>query len=170
MKNAELRKQGASPRVFSILNSQFSILALYAPLAAGVLFWFFAGTDIVPTEVKWRDFRFFVTNEDSGYSMWSQENLLFYARVMFNWLMPSPLLAVLSLLGAAWAVARVRHAGVTLLALFFALGFTLATLHQLKAERYITPIFPSLWLLTGLGAADLVQDGEEESGERREGA
>ena len=157
MKNAELRKQGASPRVFSILNSQFSILALYAPLAAGVLFWFFAGTDIVPTEVKWRDFRFFVTNEDSGYSMWSQENLLFYARVMFNWLMPSPLLAVLSLLGAAWAVARVRHAGVTLLALFFALGFTLATLHQLKAERYITPIFPSLWLLTGLGAADFVQ-------------
>ena len=132
--------------------------ALYLPLVAGVLFWFFAGTDIVPTEVKWRDFRFFVSNEDSGYALWSQENLLFYVRAMFNWLMPSPLLAVLSLLVAAWAVARVRHAGVTLLAIFFALGFVLATLHQLKAERYITPIFPSLWLLTGLGAADLVRE------------
>jgi hypothetical protein len=133
------------------------MLALYAPLAAGLLFWFFAGTDIVPTAVKWRDFSFFVTNENSGYDTWSAENLLFYARAMLNWLMPSPILAVLALLGAAWAVARVRHAGVTLLAIFFALGFTLATLHPLKAERYITPIFPSLWLLTGLGFADLMQ-------------
>ncbi len=132
------------------------MLALYVPLIAGVLFWFFAGTDIVSTEVKWRDFRFFVTNENSGYDLWSAENLLFYVRAMLNWLMPSPLLAALALLGAGWAVARVRHAGVTLLALFFALGFTLATLHQLKSERYITPIFPSLWLLTGLGFADLI--------------
>lgn len=132
------------------------MLALYLPLIAGVLFWFFAGVDIVSTEVKWRDFRFFVTNENSGYDLWSAENLLFYVRATLNWLMPSPLLAVLALLGAGWAVARVRHAGVTLLALFFALGFTLATLHQLKSERYITPIFPSLWLLTGLGFADLI--------------
>jgi hypothetical protein len=163
MKNAELRKQGKSLSVFSILNSQFSILALYLPLFAGVLFWFFAGTDIVSTEVKWRDFRFFVTNENSGYDTWSAENLLFYVRTLLNWLMPSPLLAVLSVLGAAWAVARVRHAGVTLLALFFALGFTLATLHQLKAERYITPIFPALWLLTGLGFADLLQSAKRKA-------
>jgi hypothetical protein len=133
------------------------MLALYLPLLAGVLFWFFAGTDIVPAAIKWRDFAFFVTNENSGYDTWSAENLLFYVRTTLNWLMPSPLLAVLSLLGAVWGVLRVRHAGVTLLAIFFALGFTLATLHQLKAERYITPIFPSLWLLTGLGFADAVQ-------------
>jgi hypothetical protein len=76
---------------------------------------------------------------------------------MFDWLMPSPPLAIASLLGAAWAVARIRHPGVTVLAIFFTLGFALATMHQLKADRYITPIFPSLWLLTGLGFADLVQ-------------
>lgn len=137
--------------------------ALYLPLIAGVLFWFFGGADIVPTEVKWRDFRFFVMNENSGYDTWSAENLLFYVRAMLNWLMPSPLLAVLALLGAGWAVVRVRHAGVTLLALFFALGFTLATLHQLKAERYITPIFPSLWLLTGLGFASLFQSAKRKA-------
>ncbi|MCS6827732.1 MAG: glycosyltransferase family 39 protein, partial [Caldilinea sp.] len=145
-------------RPFSILNSQFSILALYAPLVAGILFWFFGGTDIVPTEVKWRDFRFFVTNEDSGYPFWSAENLLFYVRTMFDWLMPSPWLAAASLLGAAWAVVRIRHPGVTLLAIYFVLGFVLATAHQLKADRYITPLFPSLWLLTGLGAAELVKE------------
>ncbi|MFC1466105.1 MAG: ArnT family glycosyltransferase [Candidatus Brachytrichaceae bacterium NZ_4S206] len=162
----------AQARPFSILNSsrdpgslkaspeagsgQFSILALYAPLVAGILFWFFGGTDIVPTEVKWRDFRFFVTNEDSGYPFWSAENLLFYVRTMFDWLMPSPLLAGASLLGAAWAVARIRHPGVTLLAVFFVLGFVLATVHQLKADRYVTPLFPSLWLLAGLGFAESV--------------
>ncbi len=135
----------------------FEMLALYAPLAVGIAFWFFGGTDIVPTEVKWRDFRFFVTNEDSGYPFWSEENLLFYARVMLNWLMPSPALAMLMLLGAGWAVVRVRHAGVGLLAVFFSLGFVLATLHQLKAPRYITPLFPSLWLLCGVGFADLLR-------------
>ncbi|MCS6849280.1 MAG: glycosyltransferase family 39 protein [Anaerolineae bacterium] len=154
LKNSE----GAQTHPFSILNAQFSILALYAPLVAGILFWFFGGTDIVPTEVKWRDFRFFVTNEDSGYPFWSAENLLFYVRTMFDWLMPSPWLAVASLLGAAWAVVRIRHPGVTLLAIYFVLGFVLATMHQLKAERYITPLFPSLWLLTGLGAAELVKE------------
>jgi hypothetical protein len=143
--------------VFTSHFSLFTFAALYAPLILGVLFWFFGGTDIVPTEVKWRDFRFFVTNEDSGYPFWSPENLLFYVRTMFDWLMPSPLLAIAALLGAGWAVARIRHPGVTLLALFFTLGFTLATLHQLKADRYITPLFPSLWLLTGLGFADLVK-------------
>ncbi|HEY3290792.1 MAG TPA: hypothetical protein VGK87_11745, partial [Anaerolineae bacterium] len=38
---------------------------------------------------------------------------------------------------------------------FFVTGFTLATLHQLKAERYAAPFFPSLWVLAGLGLADL---------------
>lgn len=144
------RDAGTQDRLVS--TSQF--FALYAPLVAGVLFWFFGGTDIVPTEVKWRDFRFFVTNEDSGYPFWSAENLMFYVRTTFDWLMPAPASAGAALLGAAWAVARVRHPGVTLLAVFFALGFVLATVHQLKADRYITPLFPSLWLLTGLGAAD----------------
>ncbi|MFN3706496.1 MAG: ArnT family glycosyltransferase [Thermoflexales bacterium] len=132
------------------------LAALYVPLIAGVVFWFFGGTDIVPTEVKWRDFRFFVTNEDSGYPFWSAENLLFYVRVMLEWLMPSPFLAIAAVLGAVWAVVRLRHAGVWLLAVFFSLGFVLATVHQLKAPRYITPLFPSLWLLCGLGTADLL--------------
>jgi 4-amino-4-deoxy-L-arabinose transferase-like glycosyltransferase len=155
----QVRSKKLKVRSGETLTSHFLLLtfvALYAPLVLGVLFWFFGGTDIVPTEVKWRDFRFFVTNEDSGYPFWSPENLLFYVRTMLDWLMPSPLLAVAALLGAGWAVARIRHPGVTLLALFFTLGFTLATLHQLKADRYITPLFPSLWLLTGLGFADLV--------------
>ncbi len=143
-----------------------SMLALYVPLALGILFWFFGGTDIVPTEVKWRDFRFFVTNEDSGYPFWSAENLLFYVRTTFDWLMPGPLPAVVALLGAAWAVVRFRHAGVTLLAVFFALGFVLATVHQLKADRYITPLFPSLWLLTGLGFAGLIRAWQARIGDR----
>ena len=164
-KHAQLSMQSILNSQFSILNSQLSLLALYAPLVFGLLFWFFAGTDIVPTEVKWRDFRFFVTNEDSGYPFWSAENLLFYVRAMTDWLMPGPLLAVVALLGAAWAVVRVRHPGVTLLAIFFALGFALATVHQLKAERYITPLFPSSWLLTGLGFAWLVR--KLETGDRR---
>lgn len=153
IENAKLKR--CTP--LSIFNAQFSILALYAPLILGLLAWFFTGTDIAPTEVKWRDFRFFVTNEDSGYPFWSAENLLFYVRTTLDWLMPHPLLAIASLLGAAWAVVRIRHPGVTLLALFFALGFVLATLHQLKADRYITPLFPSLWLLTGLGTAEGVR-------------
>ena len=130
-------------------------LALYLPLALGLAFWFLGGTDVVPMKVKWRDFAFFVSNEDSGYPMWSEQNLLFYVRTTINWLMPHPLLALAALLGAGYAVVRIRHPGVTLLALFFTIGFTLATLHQLKAERYAAPFFPSLWLLTGLGLAEL---------------
>lgn len=152
-RNAASRKARVLP-ILAMFDAQSSMLALYAPLILGLLAWFFTGTDIAPTEVKWRDFRFFVTNEDSGYPFWSAENLLFYVRTTLDWLMPHPLLAIASLLGAAWAVARIRHPGVTLLALFFSLGFVLATLHQLKANRYITPLFPSLWLLTGLGAAE----------------
>ncbi|MDW8395270.1 MAG: glycosyltransferase family 39 protein [Anaerolineae bacterium] len=128
--------------------------ALYLPFTAGVLFWFFGGTDIVPTEVKWRDFRFFVTNESSGFDFWSSENLLFYVRVTLDWLMPSPALAVAMTLGAVWALVRVSASGKWLLALYFALGFVLATLHPLKSPRYITPLFPPLWLLAGIGGAD----------------
>jgi hypothetical protein len=149
----------ASPRgtTHAVLNSPFSLLALYAPFVIGLAVWFFTGTDIASTEVKWRDFRFFVSNEDSGFPFWSEQNLLFYVRAMLNWLMPSPGLAIAAVLGAGWAVARIRHPGVTLLAIYFALGFTLATIHQLKSERYITPLFPALWVLTGLGFADLVE-------------
>jgi hypothetical protein len=70
-----------------------------------------------------------------------------------DWLMPHPLVLALVLIAAIYAVARVRHPGVSLLAIFFVLGFVLATAHQLKSPRYITPIFPALWLLAGIGAA-----------------
>ncbi len=132
--------------------------ARYAPLALGLLFWFFGGQDVVPKEVKWRDFSFFVSNEDSGYVFWSAQNLLFYIRAAGNWLMPSGLLALAAGAGAVYAVARMRHPGITTLAIFFGIGFVLATIHPLKSERYMTPLFPSLWLLTGFGAARLWDD------------
>lgn len=135
-----------------------TFLALYLPLIAGVLFWFFGAQDVVKTEIKWRDFAFFVSNENSGYEFWSEQNLLFYVRAAADWLMPSPWIAALVLLLGAYAVVRVKRAGARLLALFFVIGFALATIHQLKAPRYITPIFPSLWLLAGIGAAQLWQD------------
>lgn len=134
------------------------MIALYAPLALGLLFWFFGGQDVVPKEVKWRDFSFFVSNEDSGYVFWSAQNLLFYIRAAGNWLMPSGLLALAAGAGAVYAVARMRHPGITTLAIFFGIGFVLATIHPLKSERYMTPLFPSLWLLTGFGAARLWDD------------
>lgn len=133
-----------------------TFMALALPVLLGLAFWFLGGTDIVPSSVKWRDFSFFVTNENSGYSFWSEQNLLFYVRAAAYWLMPHPLLALMALLGAVWAVARIRHPGVTLLALFFVIGFALATAHPLKSDRYVTPVFPALWALTGLGAADLM--------------
>jgi hypothetical protein len=140
-------------RVTQLMAELPTTLALYLPLILGILFWFFGGTDIVPTEVKWRDFRFFVINEDSGYPLWSAENLLFYVRTTTDWLMPSPLLALATVMSAGWAMLRLRHPGVNVLAIFFGLGFVLATVHPLKAQRYITPLFPSLWLLAGLGFA-----------------
>lgn len=142
-------------RLFSARNFA-TFIALALPVLLGLAFWFFGGTDIVPTQVKWRDFSFFVSNEDSGYPFWSEQNLLFYVRAAANWLMPHPLLALAALLGAVWAVARIRHPGVALLALFFAIGFTLATIHQLKSDRYVAPVFPALWALAGLGAADML--------------
>jgi len=154
-----LRRLKAEPatRVSAWLVPELITLpALYAPLVLGILFWFFGGTDIVPTEVKWRDFRFFVTNEDSGYPFWSADNLLFYVRATTDWLMPNLWLTLLVVVGAIWAVLRIKHPGVALLAIFFVLGFVLATVHQLKAQRYITPLFPSLWLLAGLGFAHRV--------------
>ncbi len=148
-----LRRLKAEPVSAWLMPELITLLALYAPLILGILFWFFGGTDVVPTEVKWRDFRFFVTNEDSGYPFWSAENLLFYVRATTDWLMPSPWLALLVVVSAVWAVLRIKHPGAALLAIFFVLGFVLATVHQLKAQRYITPLFPSLWLLAGLGFA-----------------
>lgn len=130
-------------------------LALFAPFAAGLLFWFFAGQDVVKTEIKWRDFAFFVSNEDSGYPFWSEQNLLFYVRATAEWLMAAPVIAASALAGAGYAVVRVKRPGAALLAAFFGVGFALATVHQLKAPRYIAPLFPSLWLLAGLGAADV---------------
>ena len=148
------QRGGFARRLFSTRNIA-TFFALYLPVAIGLAFWFLGGTDVVPAQTKWRDFTFFVSNEDSGYPLWSEQNLLFYVRATINWLMPHPLLALVALLGAIYAVARIRHPGVTLLALFFVIGFSLATLHQLKAERYAAPFFPSLWVLTGLGAAEL---------------
>lgn len=139
----------------SLAATAASAVALYAPFVAGVVFWFFGGQDVVKAEVKWRDFAFFVSNEDSGYPFWSVQNLLFYVRAAADWLMAAPVLAAAALAGAVYAVARVRHPGTALLAVFFCLGFVLATIHQLKSPRYIAPLFPSLWLLAGLGAADL---------------
>ncbi|HEY3342236.1 MAG TPA: glycosyltransferase family 39 protein [Anaerolineae bacterium] len=133
-----------------------AFIALYLPIVLGLVFWFYGGTDIVPTSTKWRDFQFFVTNENSGFPFWSAQNLLFYVRAAADWLMPHPVLAVLALALAAWAVARIRHQGVTLLALFFVIGFALATVHPLKSDRYVAPVFPSLWVLSGLGAANLL--------------
>ncbi len=146
-----LRRFGADRRPRSLELTSFA--ALYAPVLLGVAGWFYTGTEIAPTAVKWRDFAFFVANEDSGYAFWSADNLLFYVRAAADWLMPHPLVFALVLLAAGYAVLRVRHPGVALLALFFVLGFVLATLHQLKSPRYITPIFPALWLLAGIGAA-----------------
>ncbi len=140
----------------TIRREVITLIALYAPMVMGLVFWFFGGTDIVPTAVKWRDFQFFVTNENSGYPFWSTQNLLFYVRAAADWLMPHPILALAALIGTAWAVVRIRHRGVTLLALYFVIGFVLATIHPLKADRYITPLFPSFWVLTGLGAADML--------------
>lgn len=133
-----------------------TLVGLYAPIIVCLALWFFTGTDIASTDVKWRDFRFFVSNENSGYPFWSEQNLLFYVRATLNWLMPHPLLAIAIFLGAVWAVVKVRHRGVLLLAVYFGLGFVLATVHQLKAERYITPLFPSLWLLAGIGITDIL--------------
>lgn len=148
-------------------HSILTFASLYIPVLLGLAFWFLGGTDVVPAQTKWRDFAFFVSNEDSGYAMWSEQNLLFYIRATINWLMPHPLLALATLVAAIWAVARVRHPGVTLLALFFVTGFMLATLHQLKAERYAAPFFPSLWVLAGLGLAD-VKARWEERGQKKE--
>jgi hypothetical protein len=144
--------------VFNAL-SPLNFVLLYAPFAIGLLYWFFGASDIemARPEEKWKHFRFFVTNEDTGYSFWSEQNLLFYVRAATNWLMPHPVLFIASLIGAVYAVVRVHHPGVRLLAVFFGLGFVLATIHQLKAERYITPLFPSLWLLAGIGLAAFIQ-------------
>jgi 4-amino-4-deoxy-L-arabinose transferase-like glycosyltransferase len=130
-----------------------SFVALYGVVALGVLGWFFTGIDVAPTAVKWRDFAFFVSNENSGLPFWSADNLLFYVRASADWLMPHPLLFAATLLAAGYAVWRVREPGVYVLAIFFALGFVLATVHPLKSNRYITPIYPSLWLLSGIGVA-----------------
>lgn len=130
-----------------------SLLALYMPFVLGLAMWFFTGTDIAPTEVKWRDFAFFVSNENSGYEFWSEQNLLYYVRESANWLMPHALVFAAVIAAAFLAVRKVRHPGVALLMVFFSLGFVLATLHQLKSPRYITPIFPALWLAAGIGAA-----------------
>ena len=146
---------GARLRAFDRQFNLPTLLGLYLPLMAGLLVWFLGGTDVVGTEVKWRDFSFFVSNENSGYAFWSAENLLFYVRATVDWLMASPLLAVATVIGAGWALARIRHPGVTLLALFFGIGFILATAHQLKSDRYIAPLFPALWIMAGLGYADL---------------
>ena len=131
------------------------LAALYFPILAGIPAWFLTGTDVVSTAIKWRDFSFFVRNEDSGYAMWSNQNLLFYVRTTVNWLMAGWLAAAIPLVGAVWAVLRIRSRGTAMLTIYFVAGFSLASLHQLKADRYITPMFPPLWLLAGLGFAEL---------------
>jgi hypothetical protein len=156
LRRAVTEREGTFLRRLFSLHNVLTFMALALPVLAGLAFWFLGGTDIVPSSVKWRDFSFFVTNENSGYSFWSEQNLLFYVRTAANWLMPHPLLALAALLGAGWAVTRIRHPGVTLLALYFVIGFVLATTHPLKSDRYVTPVFPALWALTGLGAADLL--------------
>ena len=135
------------------------LVLLYAPFALGLAYWFFGANDTTwaSAEEKWRNFRFFVTNEDSGYVFWSEANLLFYVRSAANWLMPHPLILAASLIGAVYAVVRVRRPGVWLLAVFFGLSFILATAHQLKADRYIAPLFPALWLLAGIGVSAWVE-------------
>ncbi len=152
---AQARRASRQPGALLSAMEPHTFLALFGVFALGVLGWFFTGTDVAPTEVKWRDFAFFVTNESSGYEFWSAQNLLYYVRAAAGWLHPHPIVFVLMLALAVVAVARVRHPGVALLAVFFALGFVLTTLHPLKSQRYITPIFPALWVLAGIGVGVL---------------
>lgn len=141
----------------SLKTDILSMTCLYLPILIGVPAWFLSGTDIVSSATKWRDFSFFVSNEDSGYALLSEQNLLFYVRATTSWLMAGPVAAIICIVGAVWAVVKTKHPGTALLAVYFVAGFILASLHQLKAERYITPLFPSLWLLFGIGAVDVVQ-------------
>jgi hypothetical protein len=139
-----IRARRAAPATF---------VSLYTPVLLGLLGWFFTGSEVAPTAVKWRDFAFFVSNENSGLPFWSADNLLFYVHAAADWLMPHPLVFAVVLLTAGYAVYRVRRPGIALLAIFFLLGFVLATAHPLKSQRYITPIFPALWALSGMGGA-----------------
>lgn len=118
------------------------------PILAFALLWFAYTPKIAST---WSAL---VNRPLGGEEAQGLRGLLFYpraiARLAGSWWMATLLVA-----GGALAWRHRRHPGILLLIVLALLQFTLGELHHTKIDRHILPLFLSLFVLTGVAAADL---------------
>jgi 4-amino-4-deoxy-L-arabinose transferase-like glycosyltransferase len=121
---------------------------LFLPFMALMGIWF-AGSG------KLSDFLYYATLQPKHADWYSLENLVFYPRSIVLHYLASPVLGLLLGAGLVWAGVRWRRHSVRPIVLYGVLGLAMMTLKQSNNPRFILPVVPAFYLLTGLAVARL---------------
>ncbi|MFQ6099793.1 MAG: ArnT family glycosyltransferase [Anaerolineae bacterium] len=114
---------------------------LLGPFALAMLFWF-------ARPYKIAEFWSYATAQPAHRS-WNLETLLFYPRSITFHHTPSPLFALVTLIGVVWAASRWRDPRLRLLLIYFGVGVGEMTLNFPKDPRFIATFVPAAHVLTG---------------------
>jgi len=133
---AERRRQGTLIRV---LGRRW--VWLLGPFILIIAVWF-------AKPYKIAEFWSYATAQPSHRS-WSLQTLLFYPRSIALHYSPSPVFALVMLIGVIWAVGRWRRPVYRLFLIYFAVGMGEMTLNFPKSPRFISTFVPAAHALTG---------------------
>lgn len=125
-------------------------LWLWVPVVALAGVWF-------RLEGKWDGFVGFATNRDSGLPMLSAANLLFYPRAFVLEYSSSVILGTVTLAAGLTTVIWCKRMEVRAVLLFLAVGWTLLTVHHLKADRFAVTVMPCIFLLAAFSVVQAYQ-------------
>lgn len=116
-------------------------LWLFGPFALAMIVWF-------ARSYKIAEFWSYATAQPA-HRPWNLETLLFYPRSIAFHHTPSPLFALVTLIGVVWAAGRWRNPRLRLLLIYFGVGIGEMTLNFPKDPRFIVTFVPATHVLTG---------------------
>lgn len=139
------------PKPFHIPKNMHRISAFWGLFALVVILWFLVLG-------QWRWFAAYAVAQPVSYSLWSVRNLTYYPKKLvtesLTWL------AILLSMAGAIQLCRKRKypGGITPYLLFFFINLILLTLKLQNSSRFAMPLYPSLWMIAGLGFQLLVTE------------
>ncbi|MCA9970253.1 MAG: glycosyltransferase family 39 protein, partial [Anaerolineales bacterium] len=138
-RNAHRDAAHASPRQSAPLHRRW--LWLFGPFALAMLLWF-AGPG------KLAQFWDYATAQPA-HKPWNWETVIFYPRSLAFHYTPSPLFALVTLLGIFWAAMRFHRPKLRLFLIYFGVGMGEMFLNFPKDTRFIATFVPAAHVLTG---------------------
>jgi 4-amino-4-deoxy-L-arabinose transferase-like glycosyltransferase len=135
-------------------------LWLFGPFAVVMLAWF-------AKPYKIAAFFEYATSQPQQVALLSVENLVYYPRSIALHYAPSPVWALLTLVGVIWAIARWRDERLRLFLIYWVIGMAVMTVKLQKHPRFIATIAPAAHVLTGAMLAWLIAKWREVCARRR---